>query len=264
MGSEESGTIDMGEIKADINEETAELMEILHSADIKFKLIGGMAFRMLCRSSRDGALARKPVDIDMVIHRKDGPALSKMLKQRGYHSRERFNAIYGAKRLIFNDLENKRRIDVFLDVFEMCHKFDFSGRIDLDGVALSASDLLLTKLQIVQMSSKDFTDILSILNDADLAAGRTDAIDVQYIAALCSSDWGIYRTLTDNLRKVMESVDRYGLDPDQKDRIVEKIAVLLKEIDSSKKSPRWKIRSLIGTKAKWYVLPEEDSEIVEG
>lgn len=253
----------MGEIKADINDETAELVEILNTTNIKFKLIGGMAFRILCRSSREGVLARKPVDIDLVIHRRDGPALSKILKQRGYHPRERFNAIYGAKRLIFNDLENKRRIDVFLDVFEMCHKFDFSPRIDLDGVALSASDLLLTKLQIVQMSNKDFTDILSVLSDADFVEGRTDAIDVEYIADLCSSDWGIYRTLTDNLGKVMVALDRFELSPDQRNRIRDRIAVLLKEIDSSKKSAKWKIRSLIGTKARWYVLPEEDSEIVE-
>ena len=254
----------MGSIKKDVYEEALELTGLLQKEGIRFKLLGGMAFKMICRSSMNGPFARTPVDIDMIIHRKDTLKVSSLLKQRGYAPRERFNALYGAKRLIFNDIENDRRIDIFVEIFEMCHKFDFSNRIDREGVALSPADLLLTKLQIIQTSNRDYKDILSVFYDFKVQnEDRSDVIDSNYISSICAEDWGIYKTVTDNLTSIRDSIDRFGIDLATQERIVNSIESLISEIEGKKKSLQWKLRSRVGTRVKWYVLPEEDKEVIQ-
>ncbi len=253
----------MSSIKEDVSEEALELTAMLKHAGVRFKLLGGMAFKIACTSSREGALARTPVDIDMIIHKKDAVSVSSLLKQRGYSPRERFNALYGAKRMIFNDVANERRIDVFIDLFEMCHSFDFSSRIDRDGVTLSPADLLLTKLQIVQTSNRDYKDMLSLLADFKVSDEDSDGvIDSGRISDVCADDWGIYKTVTDNLKKLMGSVDAFGIENAAKRNIADAIETLLSEIERRKKPLKWRIRSGVGTRVKWYVLPEEDREVV--
>ena len=51
---------------------------------------------------------------------------------------------------------NRRRLDVFLDRFEMCHQLDLRDRLGLEPPTLPLADLLLTKLQVVETTDKDF------------------------------------------------------------------------------------------------------------
>ena len=45
--------------------------------------------------------------------------------------------------------------------------------------------------------------------------------------------------------------------------IVSAIETLLSGIEDRKKSLQWKMRSRVGTRVRWYVLPEEDREVVQ-
>lgn len=47
---------------------------------------------------------------------------------------------------------HERRVDIFLDVFEMCHKFDFRNRLPIDKLTIPLADLLATKLQVVEIT----------------------------------------------------------------------------------------------------------------
>ena len=53
----------------------------------------------------------------------------------------------------------------------MCHVLDFSDRIDRMSHTLDVTDLLLSKLQIVEMNRKDIQDILYLLAGFEVRDG---------------------------------------------------------------------------------------------
>lgn len=69
-------------------------------------------------------LQRSYKDVDLVGRASQIRDLKKLFAFLGYVPRETFNMLQGGRRMIFNDMVSMRRVDVFLDYFEMCHKFD--------------------------------------------------------------------------------------------------------------------------------------------
>jgi len=242
-----------------------EADRILHAADAKgvtLRFIGGVAVGLRCPSAANPPLSRRYVDIDVIGHRKESAKIRQLFKELGYSPRERFNA-FQVTRLIFNDLSNARRVDVFLDVFEMSHKFNFKNRIDLETMTLPISDLISTKLQIVEINEKDMKDIMAMLLDHDLATEDVqDKINASQIAKVCAEDWGIYKTFTTNLAKIPEFADRVGLGEEPKKRVQERAENLRKSIEDAPKSMGWKMRATVGERKRWYELPEADKEVV--
>jgi Glu-tRNA(Gln) amidotransferase subunit E-like FAD-binding protein len=242
-----------------------EADRVLHAANAKgiaLRFLGGVAVGITCPSAANPPLSRRYVDIDVIGHRKESAKISQLFKELGYTPRERFNA-FQVTRLIFNDLGNARRVDVFLDVFEMCHKFNFKNRIDLETRTLPIADLLSTKLQIVEINEKDMKDIMAMLLDHDIAEEDIhDKINVSQIARLCSEDWGIYKTFTTNLEKVPDFANTIGLGEEQKKRVLGQVGKLKKAIEDVPKSMGWKMRATVGERKRWYELPEADKEVV--
>ena len=178
---------------------------------VVLKLIGGVAVSMRCPSARLPGLRRNYLDMDFVGHEKQSRVINEFFVRMGYQPRRRFNAMMGRRRLVFNDLVNQRRVDIFLDVFEMSHRLNFAERIDVDPLTLPLADLLATKLQIVEINDKDFKDLTAIFLDHDLGRSDGETINGPYIARLCSNDWGLQKTFTTNLSKLQVAVDGYGL-----------------------------------------------------
>ncbi|MGC8622169.1 MAG: hypothetical protein ACP5U0_09670 [Caldisphaera sp.] len=249
-----------------ISDPVAEAKRILETAEkrgVIIRLLGGVAFYFRCPSAKLDNLRRNYVDIDVIGHLNQSKAINRLFSELNYVPRERFNAMNGDRRLIFNDLENQRRVDVFLDLFEMCHQFDFKDRLTIDRETLSLADLLLTKLQIIEINEKDIKDILSLLLDYNIGNSDLNMINGSYIAKLCSNDWGIYKTLTLNLDKIITTSSYSNLDPQQKELIKTKITQLRDMIEETPKSLKWKMRAKIGEKSQWYKLPEADREVID-
>jgi len=221
-----------------------------------------VAVSFRCPSAAKEGLKRKYLDLDFIGHEKQSHGIKKVFVGLGYEPRERFNAMNGRKRLIFNDLANFRRVDIFLDVFEMCHKFDFSKRADLEPHTLPLADLLATKLQIVQVNEKDFRDMTSLFLDHEVDASDGETINGAYLAALCADDWGVYKTFRNNLAKIQEVVGQFGLEPAQATVVRERAGTLAMMIEEKPKSMRWKMRARVGEKVPWYDLPEADKPVV--
>ena len=154
-----------------LDEEAERIIQGAEAKGIALRLLGGMAVSIRCPSASKPPLSRRRVDIDVMGRRRDTAKINQLFKELGYRPRERFNALQGS-RLIFNDLKNQRRVDVFLDVFQMCHKFDFRDRLALEPKTIPLSDLLSTKLQIVEINEKDVKDIFAILLDHEVRRRR--------------------------------------------------------------------------------------------
>ena len=196
--------------------------------------------------------------------RKQSKGIRGLFTELGYTPREIFNAMQGSKRLIFNDVEHGRRIDIFLDVFEMCHKFDFKDRLTVDKLTIPLADLLATKLQVVEITDREYKDIMALMHDHELAdADASETINVSYLANLCGNDWGIYKTFVTTIQNVLLAVNTSELSKEDQAVIKKRLEELQSRIESVPKSMGWKVRAKIGEKKQWYELPERDKEVVD-
>ena len=231
---------------------------------VTLRLLGGLAFRLRNPSSVQANLSRKYVDIDFVGFRKQRKGIEKLFDELGYTPRDRFNKLNGYSRLIFNDIANDRRVDIFLNTFEMSHKLDFTDRLLVDKLTLPLSDLLLTKLQVYEITEREYRDVIALFLDHDLSdKDEPDKINAKYVAKLCAQDWGLYRTIKLNLERIESSLPTYSLTSAQHTMLETKMDALRKKLEDEPKSFGWKMRARVGDKVKWYELPEQDAEVVD-
>ncbi|MDG6996110.1 MAG: hypothetical protein JRN52_09305 [Nitrososphaerota archaeon] len=244
--------------------EARRLVAAAEGRGVTLRLLGGIAFRLRSPSSLSANLSRHYVDIDFIGLRNQRKHIQNMFTDLGYQPRTTFNAMNGHTRLIFNDIERERRVDIFLNVFEMCHKFDFTNRLTIDKTTLPLADLLLTKLQVYEITEREYRDVIAFLKDNQLGdRDGPDTINQSYISKLCSDDWGLYRTVTLNLDRISKSLSGYLNNLDEQALVDAKINDLRKTLEEHEKSFSWKLRAKVGEKVKWYQLPEADREVVD-
>ena len=249
---------------ADIVGEAQRIIDAAEKNQITLRLFGGIAVRFHCPSATHRQLARKYADIDFMGLRKQSRGMKKLFIDLGYTPRDIFNALSGDTRLIFNDVENGRRVDIFLDTFSMCHRFDFKDRLLIDKYTIPLADLLATKLQVVEITEREYRDIISLLHDHEVAdSDAPETINGAYLAKLCAEDWGIYKTFTINLTNVSNALDHYQLEGKDEQIVKKRLRDLQSRIESAPKSTRWKLRARIGERKQWYELPEKDKEVVD-
>lgn len=249
----------IGMTLADPVAESARLMTVARDAGLTLRLLGGVAVRVLSPHAAQDGLARTYGDLDFVGSKKQSKAIRDTLETSGYAADRRFNALHGAQRLLFLDEARRRQIDIFLGTFEMCHKLSLEDRLQLYPLTLSPADLLLTKLQIVQLNRKDAQDVLALLLDYPPSQTSPDIghnLDVSYIARLASRDWGWYTTLHDNLDRVAEMADEL-LAGEDVEVVRQRVRTLKDAMDQAPKSLGWKARDAIGRRVAWYEMPEE-------
>ncbi len=250
-----------GATESDILKEANRIIFAAADNGITLRLLGGTAIGFKCPSSKRPAVSRKYPDIDLVGYRKQSRQIRELFTKLGYSPNEIFNALRSASRLMFFDLPNQRRVDIFLDYFEMCHKIDLRDRLALDPLTLTMADLLATKLQIFKTNEKDFKDITAILLDHEVTeTDKPDAINGMRLAELCSSDWGIYKTFTLVLDKTGSMLERFDLTPRDKEIVKERMKRISDLIEQKPKSMGWKARARVGEKVPWYKLPDDMAE----
>lgn len=236
-------------------DEAQRLAEIIASQDAPLRMLGGTAIYLHSPSAASDPLQRAYNDIDLVGLSSRRAEMEGLIEEAGYEPNREFNALWGHARLLYHDPTHSRQLDVFVDKFVMCHTFDLRGRGALDSPTLPLADLLMTKLQIVEMNRKDALDIIALLHDHPLGDHSVDTIDLDYIASIAANDWGIWRTFQGSLETVLAvwqelgSEGPYAIEP--------QISAILEALDRAPKSLSWKMRAQIGERMRWYELPEE-------
>jgi len=219
------------------------------------RIIGGTAINNHSPAAREEPFKRGYRDVDFVGTRDEEDALVDLMTDLGYEGNERFNTMRRF-RLEFMDPVNERKADYILDRFDFCHQWDLHDRLERDHPTVPIEDLLLSKLQIVEVSDRDIRDILAMLNDHPVSEDDdVEAIDPSYVSGLCSTDWGLYKTVTMSLDRVDEYLTDGELSVDE-ETIQPHIDALRAAIEERPKSVRWKLRSLLGERKQWYKRPE--------
>jgi Uncharacterised nucleotidyltransferase len=249
----------MTAILDDIVAEGERLLDLARQAGIPLHLLGGVAVR-LHAPEIPPALTREYKDLDFAVPKKAGNATDKLLRDAGYEPHLTFNAMHARERALFFDDEHDRQVDVFIGSFRMCHQIPLGDRIDDGEPTVPLAELLLTKLQIIEVNEKDIRDTVLMLHGHAVDEHDNDAVNAARIAELCGADWGLWRTITANLERCREHVNDYDLEQADRDRVSIRFDELLARIEQEPKSRGWRLRAKIGERRRWYELPEEVSQ----
>jgi hypothetical protein len=240
-----SGNSRSGDVAVDMSKirEAEALVGATEARHVTLRFLGGAAIAMHC------GMANRPhrefSDLDAITRRSDLRGLTHVLEERGYGADRRFNTVNAGSRLIFYGPEGK--LDVFVDVFEMCHRISLVDRLRVDTPTLSVTDLLITKLQVVELNEKDIADLTLLLDNHGVEAGEGDHVNSEYLGRLLGADWGLWRTVTNSLARMREAVPRLGA----------KLTALEGVATDAPRSLRFRLRGLVGERTRWYEEPEE-------
>jgi hypothetical protein len=95
------------------------------------------------------------------------------------------------------------------------------------------------------------------LLNVETGSHDTDTINLKVIANLCSQDWGLYKTTSINLEKMMDVVNKTSLTEEEKSLISKRKNEILKTFEDMPKPLAWTLRDRVGTRVKWYIEVEE-------
>ncbi len=242
----------------EIFSEMNRLMEAARQADIQMRVIGGLAVRVHGPQDHQ-CFQREYPDIDFVVSRREKPRLEKFFRSLGYLPDKQFNTLNGNRRQIYYHQETGRHIDVFVGDFEMCHKLPLRGRLELDPLTVPLADLLLSKLQIVELNRKDALDIIALLLNNELGRDDNGKINLHRVARLCLRYWGLYRTILLNLERIESLLlsDDLNLSQPERQTVLSRIERIRRMLTAMSKPLFWKIRDRVGTRLRWYTEVEE-------
>ena len=246
----------MSDILEDIVSEGERLLGIAEQEGVPLRLLGGVAVRLKA-TDVPAALTREYKDIDFAVTKKGGGAADKLLKQAGYEPHVAFNAMHARERGLYYDEANGRQVDLFIEAFRMCHEIPLGKRLEAETGTVPLAELMLTKLQIVEVNEKDIRDTVLLFHGHPIADNDDGAVNGAHIAALCADDWGLWRTITANLDRCRSCVGDYELPAGDRERIESRFDELLQRIEDEPKSRGWRRRAKVGDRKRWYELPEE-------
>ncbi len=256
----DTGSADLVGTPDDPLVEARSIAQAASSAGIPLRLLGGLAVRVLCPDFPPRL--RRDQDIDFGCLSKGRRDVMSFLEGVGCEPDKRFNSLNGDRQMYFN-APSGRPIDVMVDRLVMCHELDFRHSFSSLPLTLPVADLLLTKLQIVELNEKDARDILHLLSafpvSGDSPGETGPSIDRHRFCDVVGADWGWWRTVTDNLNKLPLLVgDHPDLVPPAPRHDAVRTAERLVELaDATPKSLKWKTRARVGDRMRWYELPEE-------
>ncbi len=242
---------------SDVANEGLRIVNEAETRGATLRIIGGAAIWLHTQKHRHlfEFLKRPTGDLDFVGYKKHSGIVKDTMAALGFRPNEQLNAYHGHKRQLWYTPDGQ--IDIVFNILEMCHVINFEKRVEVDKPTVSVADLLLSKIQIVNLNDKDVKDILILLREHGISDTDTDSINSAYIARLLSDEWGFYYTTSLNLQKVRGFLPNYQLSPDDVADINQKIDSLKKRIDDEPKSFGWKMREKVGTKKQWYNVVEE-------
>jgi hypothetical protein len=245
-----------------LDDPVAEARRLIAAAaeqSLLLRALGGVAVYLLAPDGKP-RLSRPVKDIDVAVPRGSGRPAARLLQQAGYVGDQMFNALHGSRRLLFIDPVHERQLDVFVGEFSMCHEIPLTARLDRAPLTVPPEELLLSKLQIVESTANDHSDVYCLLVHYDVAAGSglEASLDASFVARLCGKDWGLWRTCVGSIERLQANLESSPLDPGEASRVQARLEALRGHLEAEPKTMKWRLRSQVGDKVRWYQQPEEE------
>jgi hypothetical protein len=244
----------------EIFNEMHRLIEAANAKNIQLRAIGGLAVQAHNKTNHP-LFAREFADLDFVVATKQRRDFEAFMPEAGYQPNKKFNIMNGDQRQIYYHETTEMKADIFVGDFEMCHKIPLETRLTADPITIPLAELLLSKAQIVELNRKDALDITSVLLNNETGNDDLEKINLKILAQLCSQDWGLYKTTSINLLRVVDLVHEkdVSLSQAERDLVMSRVQAIQKTFEDMQKPISWQLRDRVGTRVKWYIEVEEVS-----
>jgi hypothetical protein len=236
-------------------EEAVRIVNLAAEQGLILRVLGSLAFHIHCQHyvHLQKQLGRAYTDIDYAGYKAQASKIGPFLSKLGYREDLDINILFAGERLIYNHPSSGLHIDIFFDKLNFCHEVIWIGRLEVDQPTLPLAEMLLEKMQIVKINEKDIIDTLMLLLEHPLGDDDHETINIGRVSKLCAKDWGLWRTITMNLRKVADLGQGYEqLGAEEKSRLVSQVEMALAKINEEPKTTGWRLRAKIGDRVKWY------------
>ena len=151
--------------------EAMTLVQGAADAGHQLKILGGLGVRVLCPDFPPRQRAGQ--DIDLACLGKSWRKVAGHLEAAGCEPDKRFNSLNGHQQMYFI-APSGRPVDVMVDRLSMCHTLDLRPSFGSESPTLHPADLLLSKLQIVELNAKDAHDIFHLLSGVRVGHDGTE------------------------------------------------------------------------------------------
>jgi hypothetical protein len=235
--------------------EVKRITAAAQQAGLTLRLLGSLAFQVHCPEygSLQAKLGRAYTDIDFAGYGKQAKPISQLLAGLGYAEDREIFVVTEGSRAIFENSTNSLHVDVFYEKLDFCHVIRWNGRLEADWPTIPLAEMLLEKMQIVQINEKDLIDTIMLFLEHPLGDTDTETINVAQVARLCAADWGLWRTTTMNLEKVKQIAGTYPqLSAADKATVAAQVDKVLARLEAEPKPLAWKLRARVGDRIKWY------------
>ncbi len=254
-----SSSMGMGEqdplVRQKFENELNRILKASADANIVLRVIGSLAFQMHCPrfGYLQAAMGRAYTDIDFAAYHRQYKEIQILMSGLGYKENREVFIVSSGERAIFEREEIGIHLDVFYEQLAFCHIIYWNNRLEVDNPSIPLAEMLLEKMQIVEINEKDIIDTMMLLLEHPLGDIDQETINIKHVAALCSNDWGLWRTTTMNLEKVRQLAQGYiQLSAQQKSIIDSQIKSAQARLDQEPKSLSWRLRARVGDRVKWY------------
>jgi hypothetical protein len=247
----------------DFYDERTRILDLLAQGQNKhvlMRLIGALAFRTHCPKYGyiQDTLGRKFTDFDFASYPRFVRDIRRILTELGYEEDKQVTQLFGDRRMLFHDPAFGRHADIFFNSLDFCHPVNFAGRLEAEQLTVPLAELMLEKMQIVQINEKDLIDSIMLLREHPIGDVDRETINAAVISGVLAKDWGFWRTFTGNLSILDEHLSHYpALEEADRDVVHSRIEELRRRLDAEPKSLRWKARARVGERLKWYRDVEE-------
>jgi hypothetical protein len=242
--------------------EVRRIVEAGSGAGVTLRLLGSLAFQFHCpeHGYLQEKMGRAYTDIDFAGYGKEAKNVRALMAGLGYGEDKEVWVVSEGGRAIFNHTSLDLHVDVFYEKLDFCHVIPWAGRLEQDSPTIPLAELLLEKMQIVQINEKDVIDTIMLLLEHPLGESDRETINMKRVAKLCSEEWGLWRTATMNLNKVRHLAAGYSqLTDKQKTDVAVQVEGAIAHIEAAPKSMAWRMRARVGDRVKWYKDVDEVS-----
>ncbi len=242
---------------SELQTEALQIIEAAASAQIPLWTMDPIALWHHCHEHRRLLTVPRQRHFDLAGHSEHLSQIIQFFGRLGYHSNTRPNALPTIHRLFFTKPQKQITAVVFLDTFEMYHRFDLKPFLKPNEPILPVTALALIRLQLVEISDEALSDLAALFIEYDVSlVTKTNQIDASQITALCADDWGWSKTISMNLEQLIYFAED-SLLLAERNVVIERARRLKSSLDAAPKSLRWQARARLGESMRWYETPIE-------
>lgn len=240
-----------------LHDEAVQIVIGAGEAGVTLRVVGSGGIRIHCSGPGEAMdrLGRPAKDIDFIVPKEDRKGMRQFLESRGYVvDRDLLVAMEGM-RYSFTHKDSRIELDVFVERLEFNHTIEVRNRLDRHRYTIPLEELLLQKLQIVNLTVTDILDLSVVLATHPVVPepAGDEEIDGQHIAALLAKDWGFHHTAVRNLQRVREAAGTaVDLGKQVTESIGERVDLLVRLIEEHPKSMAWRLRAKVGERMQWW------------